>query len=614
MSERQYTRQLGSLVLLAAVALLHSAPVECQVPTGAETNKKADIALAPDVARWQYLLDDLAHEARTLIQEERRPLLLAEVADAYWNLDRARSRELFTSAFEAALSLKSDTGEAGRALRRVITLASRRDSALARGLTEKISAAGSEGSEKSWARAASVSAALDLLETDADAAAQLAEANSPAGPSLDSAWFILQLAKHNPAAADRVYGAYLSRFAHETGFGLERLLWLAGYPFGYAEAFGGSLNPTEMVGFSGMRAQGLTQRPALAGALLDVALRASQDALRRAGSAEPRRAEALNGLVLFTAAYLLPEVRRYRPQAWPAWSQVEQQAHAGTSAPVKDAVAKRVQEIFASRPRAGQQESGEPYAAVRVEDLLAEAEKLPGGCKRDRHFARAALSISHGQDFSRALEITGRVESEPMRESVRQFLYYDISYAAFKRGDAAGLEEAQKYAERVSAPEQRALLYIKIAKAVRRDDRQLASGLLGKTMRLTETVSEPATQASILLAAAAGFADFDAYDGYKALKEAVKIVNRARKLDVEDFRVLRKVNLACQTGEDTWYGDSDRAERFSLFETFASLSATDADGALALARDLDDPATRIRSLIYIARAMTKKAHAAPPRS
>jgi hypothetical protein len=292
----------------------------------------------------------------------------------------------------------------------------------------------------------------------------------------------------------------LSRFAPETGFGLERLLWLAGYPFGYAEAFGGSLNPANLVGFSGMRPQGLTPRPALAPALLDVALRASQDALRRAGSAQPQRAETLNGLVLFTTAYLLPEVRRYRPQALPAWSQVEQQAQAGTPPPLKDAVAKRIQEIFSSRPKPGQQEPGEPYAAGQAEDLLAEADKLSSGCKRDTQFAQAALGIGYRKDFTRALEVSGRVESEPVREGVRQFLYYDMALAALKRGDPISLDDARKYAERLTSPEQRALLYTKIAKAVlRQRDRQSASELLGKTMRLAETVSEPDTQAGMAL-------------------------------------------------------------------------------------------------------------------
>lgn len=609
MGGRQSKRHVAPLVLLAAVIISLCTPALCQVAPGGKPRQKAQTAPAPDVARWQYMLDDLAREARTLKREETVPPLLAEVADAYWELDPARSRELFTSALEASLSLKPDAKEASSAVRQIITLATKRDAALARKLSEKIAELGSKGR---WATAASMSVAADMLETDAAAAAQLAEAHAPAGPTMDSAWLILQMGERDAAAADRVYGAYLSRFAPETGFGLERLLWLAGYPFGHAEAFGGSLKPSRLMGFSGMRTPVLTPRPTLAGAFLDVALRASQDALRRAGSAEPQRAEALNELVLFTAAYLLPEVQRYRPQALPLWAQVEQQAQAGASAPEKDFVAKRVQEIFGSRPLPGQQGMGEPYAGGQVEDLLAGAEKLPGGCKRDVEFAKAALSIGHSRDFPRALEVSGRAEAETIRRSVREFLYYEMSYSALKRGDAVGLEDAQKYAELVTQPEQRALLYVKVAAAaLQLRDRQLASGLLGKTIRLSETVSEPASQASILLAAAAGFADFDTYDGYNALKEAVKIINRAKDLNVDDFRILRRVSLSCRAGEDTWYGAADKAERFSLVGTFARLAAADADGALSLARDLDEPSTRIRSLISIARAMTKKPRGRP---
>lgn len=603
-TERVTSHVPMSVVMLTLCLLLH-APAQCQDAPHSEPRRKTESALAPDVARWQYLLDDLAREARTLMQEEKRPLLLAEVADAYWDLDTVKSRELFTSAFEAAFSLKSDAKEASRALRRVMTLAAKRDAALARGMSEKIQESGSEGR---WASAESVSAALELLETDPAAASQLAEAGAPAGPSMDAAWFIMQLGRRDPAAADRVYGAYLSRFAPAKGFGLERLLWLVGYPFGYAEAFEGAPSPGGMAGFSGMRSPGLTPRPALARAFLDVALRASQDALGRASNAEPQRAEALNGLVLFTSLYLLPEVRRYRPQSLTEWSQVEQRAQSATTAPQKDAVAKRIQEIFGSRSRTVTADTSEQYAGTQAEDLLAGAEKLPGGCKRDTEFAKAALGIGYGRNFSRAFEVSGRVENESMRESVRQFLYYDMADAALKRGDAVSLEDAQKHAELVTSPEQRALLYVKIARAVLRlRDVQLASGLLGKTLRLAETVPEPSTQASILLAAAAGFADFDAYAGYKALSEAVKVVNRAKGLNVENFRVLRKVNLACRAGEDTWYGGAETAERFSFFETFAGVAATDVDGALSLARELDDPSTRIRSLIAVARAMTKKA-------
>jgi hypothetical protein len=82
--------------------------------------------------------------------------------------------------------------------------------------------------------------------------------------------------------------------------------------------------------------------------------------------------------------------------------------------------------------------------------------------------------------------------------------------------------------------------------------------------------------------------------------------------DVENFRVLRKVNLACQPGEESWYGSSDHAERFSLFDSFAALAGADVDGALSLARELDDPSIRIRSLISITRAAARKAHGSAP--
>jgi hypothetical protein len=77
-------------------------------------------------------------------------------------------------------------------------------------------------------------------------------------------------------------------------------------------------------------------------------------------------------------------------------------------------------------------------------------------------------------------------------------------------------------------------------------------------------------------------------------------------------KVLRKVNLACPPGEERWYGDSDHAERFSLFDSFDALAGADVDGPLSLARELDDPSIRIHSLISITRAAARKAHGSVP--
>lgn len=604
MSGQQSHGRIASLASLVILALIFSTHAQGQAAPEKKPAGKPERPPAADTARWQYLLEDLAKEARTALQVEKRPLLMAEVADAYWELDQSRSRELFMSALEVALSAKGDTEEDARSLRHVIKLAARRDAALARKLTEKVLAA-DPGQES--ATTEPISAATELLETDTAKAAQLAEANAPAGPSYEASWFLLQLARRDPAAADRVYAAYLNRSATAAGFGFERLLWLAGYPFGYAEAFGGSLDPDKMMGFSGLRLSAPGPRPALAQAFLDLALRVSQNALRQVSTSDPQRAEALNGFVLFTATYLLPEVQRYRPQALPAWALLEQQAQSGATATQKESVGRRVRKIFESRPRPDQREPPEDYADPQVEDRLARAEKLPSGCKRDVEFAHTALSIGYTKDFARAFDVAGRIDSESIKDSVSQYLYYDMAGAAAAGDDAAGLDDAQKYAERVSPPEPRAMLYVKIARAaLRRHDRQLAAGLLAKTMRLAEAAPETASQASIQLAAAAGFSEFDPYEAYKALREGVKVVNSARVQNVEDFHVLRKVNLACRPGEDTWYGSTARAERFSLYESFAAMAGADVDGALSLARELNDPSIRIRSLISIARAMTKK--------
>lgn len=580
------------------------------------TSKKTGTAgagAAAAVARWRYMLDDLAHEARTLSEAAKRPLALAEVADIYWEIDRDRSRELFTSALETTLSLPAGGDEATRSLRRVIALAAGRDASLARALTEMMLRS---ASEKDWAASESLSVAGDLLDADTRRAAQLAEAAAAGGPSLNSAWFILQLSKRDPAAAEQVYRAYLNGFTPNSGLGLNQLLWLAGYPFGYAEAFGGGPDPARMAGLSGLRVSGLSPKPALAQAFLNVAFRAAKESLDRAGTADPQQREALSVPALFATVYLLPEVRRYRPQALSAWSNLRQQALSGTTVVQREAVDRRVREIVSSRPRPGESEGAEPYESVQAEDILGRAEKLPSGCGRDAEFARAALTIGYRKDFPRALEVAGRIGDESMRDGVRRFLYYDMSVAAAARGDVPSLEDAQKYAESVTAPEQRALLNVKIAGAsLRNKDPQTAARLLRETVRLAEAVPDTASQAGILLAAAAGFADFDGYEGSKALKEAVKIVNSSRTpRDVDDFRVLRKVNLSCFAGKESWYGGSERPERFSIYETFAAMAAADLEGMLSLARDLDDPSIRLRSLASVVRAALKSPRGVSPAS
>ena len=200
----------------------------------------------------------------------------------------------------------------------------------------------------------------------------MAQATARHGPSLDTAWFIFQLSKRDPVAADQLYRISLGTVAANRAIGLDRLLWLAGYPFGYAEAFGGT-DPDQMAGFSGLRITGVHATPALAQAFLDVAFVSVQNALQQASSA-PDQAETLNGLALFTTAYLLPEVPRYNPKATQAWSMLSQQALLATTASQREAVAEQVKKIFDSRTRTNSQPQAEFDVSTHGEDLLGGAE------------------------------------------------------------------------------------------------------------------------------------------------------------------------------------------------------------------------------------------------
>jgi capsule polysaccharide export protein KpsE/RkpR len=69
---------------------------------------------------------------------------------------------------------------------------------------------------------------------------------------------------------------------------------------------------------------------------------------------------------------------------------------------------------------------------------------------------------------------------------------------------------------------------------------------------------------------------------------------------------LRRVDFGCD-GEDRWYGGTDTAETFSLYDTLAVLAVSDvqAQGALSLASELEDKSTRIRAQLSVIKAVMK---------
>ncbi|HEU4435493.1 MAG TPA: hypothetical protein VFR51_19055 [Pyrinomonadaceae bacterium] len=550
-----------------------------------------------DRTHWKFLLDSLIVETRLVDPEDERALVMADVADAYWLIDQQQAKKLFTEAFDAALAFPRNEPVAP-----VLSRIAKRDRALATELTKRLLAAKSDDTDSA---ARSFRAARELFETDPKFSIELAKLSaSTRGPSLDGLSFVFKVAGSDPAAATEIYEAYINNIARTGNSDLGSILFLAGYPFGYGEAYGGSNDPGMLHGFWGMRVPGLKPQPELAARYLQIAFAAITNTLKKAAGAGDVDKEVLNALALYSTSYLFPEVQRYLPDAEPAWSGLYRQALAGTTAARQAEIEQRLRFMQESRGRTSQQ-SAEEYARADAKEKLAEIDKLPNTCSRDRAYAQVALSYSYAKEFTQARQIADRIDNLEQRDSVLQFTYYDEAAALLERGD---LVRALDWVEKVAAKDQRAVLYVRIASAaLKKSDKAMVLDALNRARSLVRDSDDAQLQAGVLLSVGAIFAQFDASEATYVTRESVKAINRMKEPVDETFSVLRRVNLGCAAGEISWHGSRERVDTFNFYETLGAIARSDAqaEGALALASEVQDKPTRIRAQLSIVKAVIK---------
>lgn len=557
-----------------------------------------------DLIRWRAMLDQLSDEARSFSEQESRPLLMAEVADAYWALDKDRSNELFALAFNAAVDLRSDPKNPRTAVSRVLSLAARRSDSLAKKLTDRLAEVSAEDPRLA---ASSVQAAFDLLESSPEAAIRLAEAGATLALSTDAAgMFILQLARRDLPAAEKVYRACLSKLSNTPRVPIGSLMWLGGFPFGYGESYGFTSRNLRVSGTGGQQIPGLRSNQALASAFLDLTLISVRNTVATSLSAPPQLRDAMNGIALFVVTYLFPEVERYRPAAAAEWQLLYQQTLSATPPVLQQEVNNQMQLVLGNRASAAKRSQASNYDSSEAgSDALARSANLPEGCERDRGYAEAALKIAAAKDYARARAAAEKVQDLTTRKNVQQFMTYELATAAIEKGDLA---EAQRLAAQIDIAEQRILLYVKTAAAaLSQEDPVLVGILLSEMRRKSSSVADESARVAVLIAAATIYSEFDPLMAIQTLKEAVKALNQSSSRNIDTFSVLRKVNLVCPGDKyERWFGTSDNAERFSILETIAELSKTDVDGCIAIGEGIEDRATRIRALIAIAAAALEK--------
>ena len=590
--------------IFCVVAILLSClpTVAGQVPANSKTRRSNQEQNA-ELLRLREVLDHLALDARTLHDQNSRPDAVIAVADAYWELDQNKARDLFLAALDLTLASDFSSKDRDSTARRVLVSAARRDPELTKKMINRLQA-----SQDRESRIEPIGAAIDLLQTDLKAAEAIALASSKLGPSLDSAWLIFELQKQDSAAADRVYLAYLNNVNRGAP---SQLLWLAGYPFGYVEALGGSNDPLQFTGMLGIRSSTLRPNPALARAFLQITTEVINQVLAESTGLSPEQAEALNGLIFFTSTYLSPQIERYRPDLTNRWRALQERSSAGVAMNRRQDIVSRVNSIFAARPRENEEtvESG-----ASIEDLLAEAEKLPTTCQRDSAYARALFQLSHQKDFRRALSVADKIDSLDLRTQALQFIYYDMAVAALSTKTTANLDEASRNAERLTLPEQRGLLYMKMAEVARANgDRDRAFAFMLEAGRSAERIVEPGARAGLLFSVAYELTDLDSSlsEPIRMMRSAIQVLNDNKNIKIDQINLLRRVDLGCGNKSGEWYGSSSPLAQFNLIETLGKIASSDVTTAEELIGSLAEGPNRIRARAAIARAQIKSYLEAP---
>lgn len=207
-----------------------------------------------------------------------------------------------------------------------------------------------------------------------------------------------------------------------------------------------------------------------------------------------------------------------------------------------------------------------------------------------------------------------KIDALDLRSQALQFVYYDMTVASLSTKTEASLDDALRNAERVTLPEQRGLLYLRIAEySLANGDRDRALTLLIEAGRTAERVDEPVTRAGLLFSAAYELADLDSSlsQSIRMMKDAIHLLNDNQSIKIDQISLLRRVDLGCDKKNGQWYGSSDPLARFNLIETLVKLANSNSSAAEELAGNLVEGANRVRALAAITAAGIRAAREVP---
>ena len=557
----------------------------------AQTKNKRHCDTAYGLALVQQQLDD----SKVIERTDKRVRMLVRAADFFWAFDEEKARAMFTDALNLAKARYKEKGREESSDGRlgivepdyrfmVLNSIAKRDSKWAKSLIEETLKGAQEEAKENAAKKKSyfdetfeiTNLAISLIETDINNALNFARM-SLRYPihRYGLPYFISRLAIKNQAIAD---GFYSEALTAKSNAPVKEILYLSAYPFGFTRIVGPEAMQVSFVSNENFVPNKNLQR-------LFINL-----LIQRAVSASAKENEISTNTSLQSDAEHLfiafAELESFIAENFPDDVERITRAKLQMDSLLTTDARKRAIEIDKERTQA---KKTEPTLEARIESI----EKETIVDKRDFLYALLLLNTKDDELLKKLEPLIDKIADSDARQQVSD--YYNFQRAANAIKDNR-LDEAAKFAEKVSLIEQRAGLSFEVAEASLKNnnDRERAIEILDEASKAAIRTDYSLQRARALLGVAYLYEQFDHQRALDRFEEAIKSINKLDNPNLSTSNVNRKVEMK--------WGAFYRAYNvsgYNLENTVLALSKDDFDGMLLKTKDIQDRFLRITATITI---------------
>jgi len=594
-----------SLLLLCLISLALAASGQTKQPTQAKTSAPANDAARKAEAKAEAerianerraqarsLLLSLASDARSFRDQMVRARTLARIADALWDTDVERGRELFRKAWDAAevadketlrrrdediQRQKASTG-GGYAIpdypnvrKDVLQLAARRDRELGEEFLQRLKEQDdvNGGNQR-------MSLASDLLESgDSERALQFASAEL-ATISTSSVDFLSSLREKNAVEADERYAVMLDTAARNMLSDANTISLLSSYLF----------TPHIFVLFHrGSMSYGMMGAGPPPNVAPELRLRFFQTASSVLLRSEPQSAPEQTAGV--EDQYMV--IKRLSP--W--FDQYAPEELASAMRARLEALGPLVRESVRAR---NPNPTSESESTDREQRTLDKIEHAKTSDERDRLYFDLAQQTAWKADM-RARDFAGKIEDMEFRKKAQAQIDVTLAMSSIQRKKTELALELVPKADLTHI--QRVWLLTQLAKLLSKTDREKSLSLLDDALPEARRIegSDP-DRPRALLAIANAQRLIEPARAWDAVFEAVKAANSAEAFTGEDGNL----NIIFQAKGYSVARDQPVAD-FDLKGIFSALAKDDYDRAVGLAGSFQREAPRAAAVLAVARAV-----------